>query len=248
MILRKHAALAKLSDNVIDDLARISTVVRLRRGDAMWRVGELAQTMTVIGHGLIKVVLPSSATRDRMVGLVGPTESVGDSELLDGTTYPTNTIALTDPVIVARIPGSAVVAALSQSGTASLEVARALGRTASAAHRRVLQSAASAEERLAGMLIELADRFGDDLDDNTTLIPLKLTRADLAALVGTTVETTIRTLSRWSREGLVATVDNGLCIRDNEGLAQRSVQGPRFSDGDDSGIVSVRSFDMAHST
>jgi CRP-like cAMP-binding protein len=55
--------------------------------------------------------------------------------------------------------------------------------------------------------MELGERFGDEMEDGSTLIPLRLTRAELAALVGTTVETTIRTLSRWSREGLVTTND-----------------------------------------
>src|SRR2546430_5196131 len=91
-----------------------------------------------------------------------------------------------------------------------------------AANRGIALFAASAEERLASTLIELGERFGDEMEDGTTLIPLRLTRAELAALVGTTVETTIRTLSRWSREGLVATVDGGLTVRDPVGLARRS--------------------------
>ena len=70
--------------------------------------------------------------------------------------------------------------------------------------------------------MELGERFGDELEDGSTLIPLRLTRAELAALVGTTVETTIRTLSRWTREGLVSTGDSGLTLHDAVALARRS--------------------------
>src|SRR5437879_10896625 len=101
-------------------------------------------------------------------------------------------------------------------------MARDIGRASTAANRRIGLFTASAEERLATTLMELGERFGDEMEDGTTLIPLRLTRAELAALVGTTVETTIRTLSRWSREGLVSTVDGGLAVHDPTALARRS--------------------------
>jgi CRP/FNR family transcriptional regulator len=183
----------------------------------------------VVGHGLVKVVLPSTGSRDLVMGLFGPGESVGDSTVLEGGQYPAEAFALTDPVIVARVPREHVLAALEQSGPASLMLARELGRRATMANRRIALFAASAEERLASTLIELGERFGDEMEDGSTLIPLRLTRAELAALVGTTVETTIRTLSRWSREGLVSTVDGGLTVHDPSALARRSAPPVAYS-------------------
>ena len=45
-----------------------------------------------------------------------------------------------------------------------------------------------------------------------TLIPLSLTRSDLAALTGTTVETSIRIMSRWGKNGVVVTVPEGFVV------------------------------------
>jgi len=214
--------LAKLSDSSLDQLVKETTVQRLHRGEALWRAGERAISFAIVGHGLVKVVLPSSGSRDLVMGLFGPGESVGDNTALEGGQYSAEAFALTDPVVVARVAREHVVAALEQSGPAALVLAREMGKRAAMANRRISLFAASAEERLASTIIDLGERFGDEMEDGSTLIPLRLTRAELAALVGTTVETTIRTLSRWSREGLVTTVDGGLTVHDPNALARRS--------------------------
>jgi CRP-like cAMP-binding protein len=222
-IFRKHEALGHLSDQTLEHLAREATVQRLHRGEALWRAGERACSFVIVGHGLVKVVLPSSGSRDLVMGLYGPGEGVGDSSALEGEQHSTEAFALTDPVVVARVPRELLLASLEQSGAAALLLAREFGRKAALANRRISLFSASAEERLASTIIDLGERFGDEMEDGSTLIPLRLTRAELAALVGTTVETTIRTLSRWSREGLVSTIDGGLTVHDPGALARRSV-------------------------
>ncbi len=229
-ILRRHPALARLNDTVLDRLAHEASVQRLRRGEALWRAGEKACSFIVVGHGLVKVVLPSTGSRDLVMGLFGPGESVGDAALLDGGQYPAEALALTDPVIIARVPREQLFASLEQCGAAALDLAREMSRRAAIANRRISLFSASAEERLASTLLELGERFGDEMEDGSTLIPLRLTRAELAALVGTTVETTIRTLSRWSREGLVSTTEGGLAVHDASALARRSAPPVAFSE------------------
>ena len=64
----------------------------------------------------------------------------------------------------------------------------------------------------------LVERFGDELDDGTRIIPVVLSRGDLANLVGTTVETTIRAMSRWLKAGIVETTDEGFVVRRNDEL------------------------------
>jgi CRP-like cAMP-binding protein len=49
---------------------------------------------------------------------------------------------------------------------------------------------------------------------------VKLSRGDLADLVGCRVETTIRVMTRWQREGVVETQREGLVIRDEGNLKE----------------------------
>ena len=62
---------------------------------------------------------------------------------------------------------------------------------------------------------------GEDVglpDSRGIFVPLRLTRGDLASMVGCRVETTIRVLKRWQREGLVETRREGLVIKNRHKL------------------------------
>jgi CRP-like cAMP-binding protein len=49
-------------------------------------------------------------------------------------------------------------------------------------------------------------------------VPVRLTRQEIADLCATTVETAIRVMSRWGKEGLVATERDGFLIPDPAAL------------------------------
>ena len=57
------------------------------------------------------------------------------------------------------------------------------------------------EERIAKVLLEIADRIGIKYED-VIVIDAPLTRLDIAEMTGTTVETTIRGMSKWKKQGL----------------------------------------------
>lgn len=73
-----------------------------------------------------------------------------------------------------------------------------------------------AEARLAATLLRLADREGVRAKGGVEL-PFHLTRQSLADMSGTTVESAIRVVSRWLRDGLRG---GRLVIRDRDGLRE----------------------------
>jgi CRP/FNR family transcriptional regulator len=78
------------------------------------------------------------------------------------------------------------------------------------------------ERRMAHILLKLADRVGR-ADPEGVLLTIPLSRQDLADMAGTTLETTIRTMSRFRTEGLITTRRGGyLVITDVEKLRQQA--------------------------
>jgi len=69
--------------------------------------------------------------------------------------------------------------------------------------------AGAVEARLATALLKLHAEFGDELDDGTSIIPVALSRRELAEFVSTSFETAIRTMSRWEQEGVLSTDPRG---------------------------------------
>jgi CRP-like cAMP-binding protein len=83
-------------------------------------------------------------------------------------------------------------------------------------------SAGAVEARLAALLVNLADRFGDIDDDAVLRVPLVLTRSELASCISSTMETVIRTMSRWDSDGIVETYDQGFIIRSPDRLRHQA--------------------------
>jgi CRP-like cAMP-binding protein len=73
------------------------------------------------------------------------------------------------------------------------------------------------ETRVAQALLDLVETAGK-ADGPGAVIPLPLSRQEIADLAGTTVETAIRIMSRWGKEGLVLTESDGFVIPDVERL------------------------------
>ena len=57
------------------------------------------------------------------------------------------------------------------------------------------------EARIAALLLKLANKVGVETKEGL-LIDMRLTKQDVADMVGTTVETSIRTFSKFKKEGL----------------------------------------------
>jgi CRP/FNR family transcriptional regulator len=84
-------------------------------------------------------------------------------------------------------------------------------------NRRLADMTGSVEYRTARLFATLASRLGQARDEGV-FVPLPLSRREIADLVGTTVETAIRVMSRWHKEKLVETEAKGFRIHALEAL------------------------------
>jgi CRP-like cAMP-binding protein len=73
------------------------------------------------------------------------------------------------------------------------------------------------EIRFARLFLKLADRMGE-ARGAARFIPMALSRQELADLTGTTIETCIRIMSRWGKEGVVTTEREGFVVSDRSAL------------------------------
>lgn len=211
--LRACRLFAALDPAVVRDLASAARRSRLLRGEPLWLAGSPAIDFVVVAAGLVCVRKPCGEGESCILGIFGPKECIGTVAVLAQTPYPADAIVITDHADVLRIDASVVRDIAERDAS----VVRALN-TALIEHTRVLEekirilAAGRVDQRLATLLLHLASRFGDELEDGTTFIPVQLSRAECARLVGSTVETTIRTFTRWQRAGLVDTTADGFAV------------------------------------
>lgn len=219
-LLRSHAVFAALRDDALSALVRLTSVGRVRKGESLWRHGERASSFMVVAEGLVGVSVPGGARREVLLGIAGPGDAVGEAAALLGETRRDHAFAFSSASAVARVPRDAVTSLCENEGALSLEFARQFATRQRAADRRLASLTQPSETRIAEMVLALTARFGERLDDGSVVVPHRITRANLAAMVGTTIETAIRTLSRWTRDGVLAPAEGSLVVNDVTALAR----------------------------
>lgn len=211
--LRASRLFGGLDEALLTDFSRATHRARFARGDYLWHAGEPPTTLTVIASGLVKVCQPVRDGQSTIVGLFGPRESLGDMAVVSNGNYPADALAISDTVDVLRIEKRAVLEAMQRHPSVGMAMNRSLVEHSTALRGKIhILASGSVERRLVALLTHLASRFGDELEDGCTGIPVVLSRTELACLVGTTVETTIRVMSRWQKAGLVDTTPEGFRI------------------------------------
>ena len=217
-LLRSLPMFRGLSPDQHQRLVPLASVRDLDRGEVLWREGDAADQLTVIVTGQVKIVRHADAG-DVILEIFGEGEPVGAIAVYNCIPYPATAIAL-DRTVLLCIPRRDYFELLDRNPEFTRAIMRELTKLVLALTRKVQESRGQrVDGRVAQLLGTLAERMGKDTPEGL-LVPLTLTRQEIADLVGTTVESAIRVLSRWGREGIVVTRDDGFLIPSRERLTQ----------------------------
>lgn len=218
-VFARHPVFARFRNEALDALLNATSLVRLRRGEPLWRVGERATHFTLVARGLVAVFAPCGPAREVLLGFASVGDGVGEAATLLGEARGDDAQAFASPTEVLRVPREMVMELLERSGVTALAYALRVAALRANADLRVRSLTQTSDARIAEVLLALASRFGEELSPGCVHIPMRLTRAQLASMVGTTVETAIRTVSKWSRDGIVSSRDTGMVVNDVPALA-----------------------------
>ncbi|MGE5787996.1 MAG: Crp/Fnr family transcriptional regulator [Myxococcales bacterium] len=218
-VVSRTPALAGVSSASLERLVAVARCRTVERGGYLWHAGDPADSLTLIRAGLVKVVKSNQKGRRAICGLFGAPDTVGDAAVLRGIPYPADVLVASPSASLIELPRRDVMTAIEHEPHLGMSCAQAVQNKLTTLLDKIdILSAGAVEARLATLLLNLYDRFGDDLEDETKIIPLVLSRQELADLVSTTFETAIRVMTRWEREGVVDTTCNGFVIRKREQL------------------------------
>jgi len=217
--LRQRPVFAGLPAREIEELATVAVEESHRVRAYIFLESDPSRWFYLVKSGHVKIVRHSKTGKDVVLELLGPGEVFGGVAVIEKRPYPAAAQA-TEPTVVVKIPAGPVIALADRHPAFIKEMALMIGRRLRAAHDSVKSLAVDpVEARLAAALLRLAEREGTrgKSGDGVTL-PFHLTRQSLADMTGTTVETTIRILSRWLRDGLLVDEGGRLVLTDREGM------------------------------
>jgi CRP/FNR family transcriptional regulator len=219
--LRRNPVFAGLPAREIALLAAVAVEEAHRPRAYIFMEGDPAHWFYLVRSGHVKIVRHSRTGKDVALELLGPGEVFGGVAVMEKRPYPAAAQA-TEPTVVLKIPADPMIALAERHPALIKEMALMLGRRLRAAHDSVKSLAVDpVEARLAAALLRLAEREATAGKEGVAL-SFHLTRQSLADMTGTTVETAIRVVSRWLKEGLLVDEGGRLIIGDLDGLRARA--------------------------
>jgi CRP/FNR family transcriptional regulator, nitrogen oxide reductase regulator len=203
----------------IASLAAVAREDRYAAREYLFTEGDAPAWFWLVRSGRVKILKQSRGGKEVVLELVAPGEPFGGVAALEGRAYPASAQAMETSTVV-RIPPEPIVALARRHPGFVGELARMLGRRLRAAHDSVKSLATDpVESRLAARLMRLAKAEGER-DPRGLVLPFRLTRQTLADMTGTTVETTIRVVSRWLKKGILDEGDGRLIVPSIEVLRE----------------------------
>ena len=155
-------------------------------------------------------IVKAAPDRDLILEILGPGEPVGAVAVFEQRPFPATAVAL-EPSGTISIPEREFFRLVEKRPEITRRLLAGLTMRLMALNRRLADMTGSVEYRAARLFSTLAERAGQKRDGGVW-IPMHLSRQEIADLVGTTIETAIRIMSRWQKDGLVETEKDGFLI------------------------------------
>lgn len=189
------------SERAIHTILDGSHLAHAQRGETLWTAGTEARFFLIVAEGLVRLSRRAPHAHEVVVELVGPGSCAGILAALSSGVYPLTAISVTGTWYL-KIPISVwhdVLHSEPQLMDSAINELR----------RRLLESydflggmaTCAVEQRLASALLSVHEVLCSPLLDKPEALPIS--RQCLAEIASTSVETVIRTTTKWQSQGWI---------------------------------------------
>jgi CRP-like cAMP-binding protein len=217
--IRRTSMFRRLAEADRKHLAAVSRIRKYAKGDQVFGEGDSSDFFSVVVSGRVKIVKMTPAGKDVILEIFGTGDPFGAVAAYEGRPFPASAIALEDTVCLVT-PRPEFFSLLETHP--SLVRGLLLGltqRLVELTNRLTEMTGGRVEARFARLFLKLGENVGRAGGDGT-IVPMPLSRQELADLTGTTIETCIRIMSRWGKDEIVRTEKDGFVILDKPTLVE----------------------------
>jgi CRP-like cAMP-binding protein len=196
------------------------------RGQYIFRQGDPTDYFHIVTSGSVKCVKSSPEGKECTLKVLMPGDLFCcEAAVFDGSPHP-GTAQPMGEVSVLRLSKKAYFDMLRHNPEAAIEVIKYLGNRLNEVQEQAkILALDRADQRLASLLVNLAERTGVR-EPLGIRLGVRLTRQDMANMVGVTTETAIRIMARFKKLRLVAGTASRLVVRDLPRLKELAAAKP----------------------
>lgn len=211
--------LSLLSPDLLEQVHAAENTRNYSKGQILFYEGNRAFGLFYLNTGKVKLSMYTSEGKVFITRIVLPGELMGCRAFFSGENYDVSAEILEDATVcfLEQAHVREIQARCPEFGFALLSK---MGRDLSLAESKAADIAyKSVPERLADLLIHFKESFGYSMADGQFRLDISLSREEMASLLGTTVETTVRTLTRFRQLDLIGNEKKHIVIKDINKLA-----------------------------
>lgn len=201
------------------DVNKNKTIQKHKKGKVIFSEGNLSTGLYCIKSGKVKLTKTNQSGKESIVQLASPGNFIGHYNLFNGLNYFASAVAL-EEVEVCYLPKKFIMESICNHPSLNLQIINQLSRGMSDAEIKlnsVLKK--NVRERLAHLFVTLYTTHGTTMEGRTRL-DIKLSRDEIASMIGTVNETVTRFITEFKTEGLIEEENKYFFIIDQERLKE----------------------------
>jgi CRP/FNR family transcriptional regulator len=201
-----------LNKNDLENIAGLSEIVHIPRGQLLFSEGETAKAFYVVFRGRMRIYKLSSSGREQTLLAPGPGTSMAEAALFADGKFPAYSAAQEDSELIS-IDRARFLELIKTRPQIALNMIALLSERLRNFARKIEQLS------LMGVVPRLAEYIVRESKGKTEF-PLDISKADLASILGTVPETLSRALAKLKSGGYIGEIDNAIRINNREGLLE----------------------------
>ena len=200
--IRENSLFTTLTERQLNNFKDSISFFTYKKREVIYMEGDECRGIYIIRKGRVKLVLSSSTGKEQIIKILNPGDLIGFEVFCDMERF-TNTATVMDDAELCYISRENFFNILEKEPGIARKLIIAMGKELNHAYERIGSlGLLNAREKLAHLLYTLAEEYGVKKDGGISL-NLKLSRLEIAELLGITQETSIRLLKSFKEEGIL---------------------------------------------
>lgn len=214
---REKSALSDIPLDVLDELNKTRVTNVYKKGQTIFYEGNRPYGVYCMTSGKVKLVKHAPDGKNFIVKIAKQGDLLGYRAFFTNELYSSTAEVLEDSMIC-FIDKDKFFDLIRKYPPFSLKLLAMMGHDIKCAEENSRDMAyKSSQERIVEAILSLNDVYGQK-DESSVKVDIQLSREDLASLIGTTTETTVRLLTWLKEKKLITMKSKYIYINDLEGL------------------------------
>lgn len=209
---------AKFAANDIVNIEPFFNEYKFEKNQYLFWESDPANKMYVIKAGRVRLLKTAASGKEMVLEVMIPGQICGGNALF--ADIHRNSAQAVEATVAYGLTHESYDQLLIKYPEIARGIIKYLGAKLMDAHDVIISLVSSkVDSRIASVIVRLCENHGTPTKDGI-LINIRLTRRDIADIVGSTVETTIRTISKFQKKGLLSTISGRLLIKNYDAFVE----------------------------